>query len=30
MRTEGQPTVQGYNAQAAVTREQIIVAGDLR
>jgi hypothetical protein len=26
MRTEGQPTVQGYNAQAALTRGQIIVA----
>jgi hypothetical protein len=25
MRTEGQTTVQGYNAQAAVTRGQIIV-----
>jgi DDE family transposase len=25
-RTQGQPTVQGYNAQAAVTRGQIIVA----
>lgn len=29
MRTEGQPTVQGYNAQAAVTRGQIIVAAEL-
>ena len=29
MRTQGQPTVQGYNAQAAVTRDQIIVAADV-
>jgi Transposase DDE domain/Transposase domain (DUF772) len=29
MRTQGQPTVQGYNAQAAVTREQIIVAAEI-
>ena len=29
MRTQGQPTVQGYNAQAAVTRGQIIVAADV-
>jgi transposase len=29
MRTQGQPTVQGYNAQAAVTRAQIIVAADV-
>jgi transposase len=29
MRTQGQPTVQGYNAQAAVTRGQIIVAADI-
>jgi len=29
MRTEGQPTVQAYNAQAAVTREQIIVAAEI-
>ncbi len=29
MRTEGQPTVQGYNAQAAVTRGQIIVAAEV-
>ncbi len=29
MRTEGQPTVQGYNAQAAVTRGQIIVAAEI-
>ena len=29
MRTQGQPTVQGYNAQAAVTRDQIIVAAEV-
>jgi hypothetical protein len=29
VRTEGQPTVQGYNAQAAVTRGQIIVAAEI-
>jgi transposase len=29
MRTEGQPTVQGYNAQAAVTPGQIIVAAEI-
>jgi Transposase DDE domain len=29
MRTQGQPTVQGYNAQAAVTRGQIIVAAEV-
>ena len=29
MRTKGQPTIQGYNAQAAVTREQIIVAAEI-
>jgi Transposase domain (DUF772)/Transposase DDE domain len=29
MRTRGQPTVQGYNAQAAVTRGQIIVAAEI-
>jgi hypothetical protein len=29
MRTQGQPTIQGYNAQAAVTRRQIIVAADV-
>jgi transposase len=29
MRTQGQPTVQGYNAQAAVTRAQIIVAAEI-
>ncbi len=29
MRTQGQPTVQGYNAQAAVTRGQVIVAADV-
>jgi hypothetical protein len=29
MRTQGQPTIQGYNAQAAVTRGQIIVAADV-
>jgi hypothetical protein len=29
MRTEGQSTVQGYNAQAAVTRGQIIVAAEI-
>ena len=29
MRTQGQPTVQGYNAQAAVTADQIIVAAEI-
>jgi transposase len=29
MRTNGQPTVQGYNAQAAVTRGQIIIAAEI-
>ena len=29
MRTQGQPTVQGYNAQAAVTSGQIIVAAEI-
>jgi transposase len=29
MRTKGQPTIQGYNAQAAVTENQIIVAAEL-
>ena len=29
MRTQGQPTVQGYNTQAAVTRGQIIVAAEV-
>jgi hypothetical protein len=29
MRTQGQPIVQGYNAQAAVTRGQIIVAAEI-
>ena len=29
MRTQGQPTVQGYNVQAAVTRGQIIVAAEV-
>ena len=29
MHTQGQPTVQGYNAQAAVTRGQIIVAAEI-
>jgi hypothetical protein len=29
MRTQGQPTVQGYNAQAAVTRGQIIVGAEI-
>jgi len=29
MRTDGQPTVQAYNAQAAVTRGQIIVAAEI-
>jgi hypothetical protein len=29
MRTKGQPTVQGYNAQAAVTAGQIIVAAEI-
>jgi len=29
MRTQGQPTVQGYNAQAAVTCGQIIIAAEI-
>jgi transposase len=29
MRTQGQPTIQAYNAQAAVTRGQIIVAAEI-
>jgi Transposase DDE domain len=29
MRTQGQPTIQGYNAQAAVTAEQIIIAAEI-
>ena len=29
MRTQGQPTIQGYNAQAAVTRRQIIVSAEI-
>ena len=29
MRTQGQPTIQGYNAQAVVTRRQIIVAAEI-
>ena len=29
MRTQGQPTVQGYNAQAVVTRGQIIIAAEI-
>lgn len=29
MRTQGQPTIQGYNVQAAVTRGQIIVAAEV-
>ncbi len=29
MRSQGEPTVQGYNAQAAVTRGQIIVAAEI-
>jgi transposase len=29
MRTKGQPTIQGYNVQAAVTAEQIIVAAEI-
>ena len=29
MRTKGQPTIQGYNAQAAVTDNQIIVAAEI-
>lgn len=29
MRTQGQPTIQGYNAQAVVTRGQIIVAAEI-
>jgi transposase len=29
MRTKGQPTIQGYNAQAAVTENQIIAAAEI-
>lgn len=29
MRTQGQPTIQGYNAQAVATRRQIIVAAEI-
>ena len=29
MRTQGQPTIQGYNAQAVVTRGQIIIAAEI-
>jgi transposase len=29
MRTQGQPTIQGYNVQAAVTENQIIVAAEI-
>jgi transposase len=29
MRTKGQPTIQGYNAQAAVTKNQIIIAAEI-
>jgi transposase len=29
MRTKGQPTIQGYNAQAAVTDTQIIIAAEI-
>ena len=29
MRTQGQPTIQGYNAQAVVTRRRIIVAAEM-
>jgi hypothetical protein len=29
MRTQGQPNVQGYNAQAVVTAEQIIIAAEI-
>jgi transposase len=29
MRTQGQPNIQGYNAQAVVTEQQIIVAADI-
>ena len=29
MRTKGQPTIQGYNAQAAVTDKQIIIAAEI-
>ena len=29
MRTKGQPTIQGYNAQAAVTENQIIIAAEI-
>ena len=29
MRTQGQPTIQGYHAQAAVTRGQVVVAAEI-
>jgi len=29
MRTKGQPTIQGYNAQAAVNENQIVVAAEI-
>jgi hypothetical protein len=29
MRTQGQPTIQGYNAQAALTGDQIIIAAEI-
>jgi Transposase DDE domain/Transposase domain (DUF772) len=29
MRTQGQPNIQGYNAQAAVTEQQVIVAAEI-
>jgi transposase len=29
MRTKGQPTIQGYNAQAAVTDKQIVIAAEI-
>ena len=29
MRTKGQPTIQGYNAQAVVTEQQIIIAAEI-
>jgi hypothetical protein len=29
MRTQGQPNVQGYNAQAVVSEQQIIIAAEI-
>ena len=29
MRTQGQPNIQGYNAQAVVTEQQIVIAAEI-